>query len=151
MTVGRVIRSTDGETYEPMWLFKSGSRTGENFDFTVGSVPYLSGPPLHTHVEQTDSFYVLEGILTVQVGEELFDLEAGDFATAPAGVHHTFDNIHKDQPAVKACNIMTPAGLDQTFLELSQAADDLDQLVRALDRNGVSIVGPTLGEKLGLA
>jgi quercetin dioxygenase-like cupin family protein len=151
MAVGRIVRSTEGETYEPMWLFKSGSRTGENFDFLVGSVPYLSGPPLHTHVEQTDSFFVLEGILTVQVGEELFDLEPGDFASAPAGIPHTFDNIHKDRSPVKACNIMTPAGLDKTFLDLSQAGDDLDALVHALDQNGVSIVGPTLGERLGLS
>ena len=132
MAIARVIRSTEGEVYEPLWRFKSGSRTGEKFDFLVGSVPYLSGPPLHTHVEQTDSFYVLEGILTVQVGEDLHDLEAGDYASAPPGVPHTFDNIRKHQAPVKACNIMTPAGLDQTFLELSQAADDLDELVRAL-------------------
>jgi mannose-6-phosphate isomerase-like protein (cupin superfamily) len=151
MTHPRVVRNGEGEAYDAHWLFKQGSLVGGRFDFLVGSIPYLSGPPLHTHVEQDDTFYVLEGVLTVQVGEELYDLEPGDFATAPAGVPHTFDNIRADQPLPRACNLMTPGGLDQTFVELAQAGDDLDALVRVLEKHGVAIVGPTLGEKLELS
>ena len=151
MPEGRVVRRSEGEVYDPHWTFKMGSRTGGTFDFLVGTIPYLSGPPLHTHEKQEDSFFILESILTVQVGDDVFELEPGDFASVPPGVPHTFDNTHKDQAPVKACNLMTPSGLDQIFFDMSQAGDDFDKLVNALTRNGVTIVGPTLGQKLGLS
>jgi quercetin dioxygenase-like cupin family protein len=80
------------------------ARTGAPFDFIIGNVPYLSGPPLHIHSAQHDTFVVLEGILTVQIGEDVLDLMPGDFASIPPGVAHTFDNIKKDPPPVKICN-----------------------------------------------
>jgi quercetin dioxygenase-like cupin family protein len=150
MNAGRVVRSTEGEVYDDYWLFKVGSRSGGEFDFLVGTIPYLSGPPLHVHERQHDSFYVLEGVLTLQVGDDVIDLEAGDFGTAPPGLPHTFDNIRKDDRAVRACNFMTPGGLDQTFFDMREAGEDWDRLLEALRKNGVSVVGPTLGEKLGL-
>ena len=52
-------------------------------------------------------------MLAVQVGDDVFDLGPGDFATVPPGVPHTFGNIRNDQPPVKVCNLMTPGGLEQ--------------------------------------
>ena len=49
------------------------------------TITYLQGPPLHLHHEQDDTFFVIEGTLTVQVGEELFELHAGDLVCAPKG------------------------------------------------------------------
>lgn len=49
---------------------------------------------MHYHEEQDDTFYVLEGLLTVQAGEEILDLRPGDFLSIPPGVAHTFDNLH---------------------------------------------------------
>jgi hypothetical protein len=37
--------------------------------------PGFPGPPLHRHRELTDMFYVLEGVLTLRVGDE--EIEAG--------------------------------------------------------------------------
>src|SRR5262245_21502032 len=101
MADARIVRSGEGEVYEQLWHFKQGSLTGDGrFDFMVGEVGYLQGPPLHVHREQDDTLFVLEGVLTVQVRDELFDLGPGDFATVPPGIPHTFDNIRKDQPPV---------------------------------------------------
>jgi HTH-type transcriptional regulator, repressor for puuD len=47
--------------------------------------------PLHTHnVEET--VLVLDGLATAVVGEDSFDLEAGDGTWVPAGVPHRFAN-----------------------------------------------------------
>lgn len=153
MAEARIVRSGEGEVYERHWLFKHGSLTGGRFDFMVGNVDYLSGPPLHVHREQDDTFFVLEGVLAVQIGEELVELRPGDFASVPPGVPHTFDNIRKDQPPPKVCNLMTPGGLDAQFREMWSpgVAGDPDETARVREKHGITVVGPTLGEKLGLA
>ena len=154
MAEARIVRRSEGDVYDPHWLFKHGSLTGGKFDFMVGTVEDLSGPPLHVHREQDDTFFVLEGVLTVQVGDEMFDLGPGDFATVPPGVPHTFDNIDKDQPPVKACNLMTPSGMDAQFRDMSlltKQGDDPVKLAQLREKHGITSVGPTLGVKLGLA
>ena len=61
--------------------------TRGRFDFMVGNVPLFSGPPLHVHTDQHDTFYVLDGILTLQVYDEIHELGPGDFVTVPLAFH----------------------------------------------------------------
>jgi mannose-6-phosphate isomerase-like protein (cupin superfamily) len=69
-------------------LFKaSASKTAGRFDFIVGPFAPRTGPPLHLHVHQDDTFYVLDGIITVQVGDDIFDIGPGDFLSTPPRVH----------------------------------------------------------------
>jgi quercetin dioxygenase-like cupin family protein len=153
MSEGRVVRSGEGDVYDAAWIFKHGARTGGPFDFMIGSLNYLTGPPLHVHREQHDSFYVLEGVLTFQLGEEVLELRPGDFVSAPPGVPHTFDNTKKDGPPVKVCNILTPGGFDQFMVrlgELGSASEDPTVFAAAAETFGIIMVGPTLAEKLGL-
>ena len=154
MAEAHVVRGNEGEVYDTTWIFKHGSLTGAPFDFLVGDVAYLTGPPLHVHHEQYDTFYVLEGVLAVQVGDEVLDLMPGDFASVPPGIPHTFDNIRKDQPPVKVCNLMTPGGLDEflrTFNGLALATVDPAEISAAAERMKTELVGPPLGHRLGLA
>ena len=153
MAEARIVRNGMGDSYDPLWLIKHGSLQGGRFDFLVGEVAYLSGPPLHVHQQQDDTFFVLEGVLTVQVEDELFELRPGDFATVPPGIAHTFDNIRKGQPPVRACNLMTPGGLDAQFRDMSMLGDKArnpDTMADLRKKHGISVVGPTLGVKLGL-
>ncbi|MFD0886045.1 hypothetical protein ACFQ08_15975 [Streptosporangium algeriense] len=70
MIQARIVRGADGETYgHAPWLFKAtGDQTRGEFDFMVGYVDYHSGPDLRVHEDQDDTFFVLEGVLTVQAG-----------------------------------------------------------------------------------
>jgi quercetin dioxygenase-like cupin family protein len=155
MAEARILRSSQGDTLEGVpWIFKAtGATTGGHFDFMVGEVAYLSGPPLHVHEEQDDTFYVLEGVLTVQADDEVFELTAGDFVSVPPGVPHTFDNVDKDQAPVRTINLMTPAVLHDFFAKQVAAGPDAEPTaLRALAHShGIKRVGPTLGEKLGLS
>ena len=59
--------------------------------------PRWDGPFLHTH-DFDEAWYLLEGELVFQVGDEVVTKRAGDFAFAPRGVPHTLAN-HSDAPA----------------------------------------------------
>lgn len=148
----RIVRAGEGSRVRGVdWLFKAvGQGTGGRFDFMVGPVAYLSGPPLHVHAEQDDTFFVLEGVLAVQVGDQVVDVRPGDFATVPPGVPHTFDNLRGDQGPVVTINLMTPGGLHAFFTERARMGPGDGSARRLAERYGMTVVGPTLGEKLGL-
>ena len=55
-------------------------------------VPPGSGPPPHIHSREEESFFVLEGEITIQVGDERFVAKAGTFANMPVGSLHSFKN-----------------------------------------------------------
>ncbi|WP_242112962.1 cupin domain-containing protein [Luteimonas aquatica] len=141
----------EGTAIAPWRVKACGDDTGGRFDFLVGEVAYRSGPPLHRHRVEEDSFYVLEGILTVQSGERVFEVGPGEFVTFLPGTAHTFDNLRPDQPPVRVINLMTPGGYDRVLVVFSEAGTQaLDEATaRSLEeRFGVEIVGPPLRDSL---
>lgn len=82
--------------------------------------PGFPGPPLHVHDHMHDMFYVLEGVLTVRLGDETHQADRGTFVCAPPGVAHTFSNP-SDQP-VRFLNFSTPGGFEGYMRELGEAA-----------------------------
>ena len=113
----------------------------------------MTGPPLHFHDEQDDTFYVLDGLLTVQAGEEVLDVGPGDFLSIPPGVAHTFDNLHNGDDLVRAINVMTPGGLFPMIEDMARVPpgpEQPDGIKAATRRHGTVIVGPPLRVTLGL-
>ena len=49
------------------------------------------GPGAHSHPED-DVFFVIEGTMTLLVGEEWVDAPVGSFVLVPGGVTHDFEN-----------------------------------------------------------
>jgi mannose-6-phosphate isomerase-like protein (cupin superfamily) len=78
----------------------------------------FAGPPLHHH-DFDELFWVLEGELTFQLGDEVVTRGTGEVAFAPRRVHHSFAN-HSGAPArtLIAC---TPAGFERYFARLAAA------------------------------
>jgi uncharacterized RmlC-like cupin family protein len=106
---------------------------------------------LHLHYEQDDTFFVIEGTLTVQVGDELFELHAGDLVCAPKGVPHTFANVGKEP--VRVINIMTPGGFDRVledYTSLPAGPPDPQVLEEFGQKHKLAIVGPSIPMRLGL-
>ncbi len=46
--------------------------------------------PLHVHHDADETFYVLDGEVTIVVGDERLEARAGDFVLGPRGVPHAF-------------------------------------------------------------
>ena len=62
--------------------------TGEetNDSFYLGEVviePGFPGPPPHRHERVHDMFYVLDGTLTMRLGDETLELDPGSFVACP--------------------------------------------------------------------
>ena len=68
--------------------------------------PGEEGPDVHIHDHHADSFYVVEGELTVRLGEETLTAPAGTWITAPPGVAHTFSN--RSDREVSFLNVHAP-------------------------------------------
>jgi quercetin dioxygenase-like cupin family protein len=86
-------------------------------DYTA--VAGFPGPPPHVHRETADMFFVLEGELTLRLGDETSALGPGSFVLVPPGTVHTFWNP-SDRP-VRFLSLMSPGGFEQYFRDLRDA------------------------------
>jgi mannose-6-phosphate isomerase-like protein (cupin superfamily) len=80
-------------------------------------LPGFPGPVPHRHERLLDSFYVLEGTLTVRLGDREVEAGPGSFAIVPPGNVHTFAN-RSDAP-VRMLNLMAPGGFEQYLKEVA--------------------------------
>ena len=77
---------------ELMTFLITGEETGGAFFMAEISVAPGGGTPPHIHHREDESFHMLEGTLTIQVGGDTITASAGDFAFLPRGIAHSFKN-----------------------------------------------------------
>jgi mannose-6-phosphate isomerase-like protein (cupin superfamily) len=102
-----VIKAGGAETADTCFISESTLAAG------------FPGPPPHTHERLHDMFYVLDGVLTVLIGDEDVEVGPGTFVCVPPGVVHTFRNA-SDEP-VRVLNFNTPAGWEHYMRDLGEA------------------------------
>ena len=83
------------------------------------AAPDFAGTPPHVHDRLHDTFYVLEGTLTLWLDDDTVECEPGTFFCVPPGVVHTFGN--QTQAPVRFLNFNTPAGWENYMRDLSEA------------------------------
>ena len=77
------------------------------------------GAEVHAHLHRghSDSFYVLEGEVEFETGDQVVSATAGSFVLSPVGVVHSFRNV-SDAPA-RLLNLHTPGGFVEYRRELA--------------------------------
>jgi quercetin dioxygenase-like cupin family protein len=98
------------ESLRPSVLLRSEQSNGE-VAIVESVMPAGSpGPPLHHH-DFDEAFYVLDGELTFQLGEELSTAGPGTLTFAPRGTHHTLANLSSAE--ARYLLVCTPAGFER--------------------------------------
>jgi mannose-6-phosphate isomerase-like protein (cupin superfamily) len=89
------------------------ARTADTPRFTFGIIEIAAGRELeaHTHGEEDDAFYILEGEMTFLFGGREVAAPPGTFVLVPPGVEHGFRN--DGSRPVRMFNIHAPAGFDR--------------------------------------
>ena len=79
--------------------------------------PHTQGPGPHAHPED-DIFYVIEGTMSVLVGDEWTHAERGSFVLIPGGVTHDFENRGDVRAAV--LNLSIPGAFEPHMPDIAK-------------------------------
>ena len=86
--------------------------------------PRTAGPSRHVHSREDEALFVIDGVLTAEVGDQRFEVGAGAFLWMPRGLPHTFANL-TDHPA-HALGVINPTGFEQFFSDVAQYVASTD-------------------------
>src|SRR5882762_4303558 len=85
---GRTV-AVVGDVYR---FLATGEDTNGKYAMWEAIVSPGGGPPPHVHSREEESFYILEGDITLSIGDERIVASAGMFANMPIGRQHSFKN-----------------------------------------------------------
>jgi len=112
-------------------------------------VPRGKATPLHLHPDAEESFYVIDGDITVHIDGTNHELTGGATSTVRRGTPHAF--------AVRSSTahllvVFTPGGGEQFFIEAGEPAlrqelppegeRDLERFRAAAEKTGLVLLGP---------
>lgn len=89
-----------------------GKDTGGRFSLIEFLLVKGADTPPHTHGNEDEYYYVLEGDISVQVGDETFDATPGTYVYLPRGVKHAY-HVRSEQARLLVG--VYPAGFEQFF------------------------------------
>lgn len=135
-----------------------GDATGGSLGVAMVTQPPGVATPLHRHTREAEAFFLIDGRVSYQAGEELFELYAGCFIYLPQGLPHAF-RIRGETPA-RMLALTVPAGLLRLYDEVGLPAVDhrlpgedgqpmeveIPRWAEVSPRYGLEVVGPPIPE-----
>jgi mannose-6-phosphate isomerase-like protein (cupin superfamily) len=113
----------------PRWFFgqlmtikASAADTGGAYTLLETICPPGLAVPLHVHYEEDEGFYVLEGSVSITVGDDVVELTAGQHARGPRGIPHRFV---VGPEGARMIWVLTPGGFEDFVEEASEPAREL--------------------------
>jgi len=102
-------------------------------------------PPPHSHSNNEECVYVLEGVLRYSVDDETRDLQPGDWMSTPRGSVHQFSN--PGSATARTLVMLTPDIGEQYFLDVGAVANaggppDRTKLMDVMSRYGLVPAAP---------
>ena len=99
--------------------------------------------PLHAHSREDEQVVLLDGEVTIGLGEETHHLRAGDTLTLPRGVAHAHEVTSE---TAHILTVATPGGFEQLFLDLGTESPSppppREAMVAAVRGLGVRHIAP---------
>jgi hypothetical protein len=85
--------------------------------------PRTAGPGRHVHTYEDEGFYVVAGVLTVEVGTQRYEAGPESFVWLPRGVPHIFANLGDEEAWM--VGLLNPPGLTNMFREQAEYLSSL--------------------------
>lgn len=138
-----------GDVYR---FLATAEETGGRYALIEALILPGNGPPPHLHRREEEGFFILEGEMTIQIGQQRHVFGPGAFANMPIGVPHSFRN-ESDRPA-RMLITLAPAGLEKMFFEVGDplqpgateappvTQETIDKLTAAAPRFGIEFQLP---------
>lgn len=121
---------------DSLWsILATGDTTGGALSIMDQVMPKGSGPPPHVHPRLHEYFYLLEGDISFQLGDEVLPASTGAFVSVPATTVHGFA-VTTD--TARVLNLYTPGGFTEQISELGTPTSEL-----RLPRNGDQVPAGT--------
>ncbi len=108
-------------------------------------------PPTHVHSAEDQFLYVIDGSITVRLGDEESVIADGEVVWLPRGIPHTF---RIDSAEARFLEITTPAGFEDFHIQLGTTATearlpepgpiDVSAMAAGGIPFGVEIIGPPM-------
>ncbi len=112
---------------EPRWFFgmlaevrASAADTDGQYTLVEVTAPAGLEAPLHVHHAEDEGFYVLDGRVTVVVGDETVELGAGQHAFGPREIPHRFS---VGPEGARMLWMLTPGGFESLVEAVSVPAE----------------------------
>lgn len=107
--------------------------------------------PLHVHHREDEAFFILDGQIRFRRGDAEFTSGPGEFVFGPREVPHCFKVL---DGGARALILMTPAGLEQMFVEGGVPAHegmvapvmeyDMEKVTALAVKYGWDVLGPPM-------
>jgi quercetin dioxygenase-like cupin family protein len=140
------------EVQQAVWFVGALVHVRTGGDATAGRFALLDhhgerghGSPVHRHLADEETFFVLEGELRVEVDGEAHAAGAGAVAVLPRQLPHAFVVT---SPQARWLTLHTPAGFDRFALDVGTPATmpevplDSKALAAMARSHGIEIMGP---------
>ena len=154
MSVATAVRAGEGEA---RWWFAALAEikaTAADTDGQLTLVEVTEPPgaqaPLHVHHREDEGFWILDGDVTFEVGDETIHASAGDFAWGPRDVPHRYT---AGPDGCRMLFLLTPAGFEGLVRDMSEPAaehalppasdepPDMERVARVAQAYGCELLG----------
>ena len=146
----------EGEPYWFLGTLTTIKATGETTDGSFSMVEQLAppgiSPPLHVHHEDDELFFVLEGTVEFQVGDDRLTVGPGSTVYGPHGVPHSYLTTTEARLLV----LTHEPGFEGMFAEVGRPAEswtipeeppseaEIERVHEVADEYGFELLGPPL-------
>jgi mannose-6-phosphate isomerase-like protein (cupin superfamily) len=134
------------------WFKATSEETGGAYGLLEHLLPPGDASTWHIHHTEDETFYVVEGTMTIGVGEERITVGPGGYAFGPRGIPHGFRNAGSTPARVLL--MATPAGFERFVRALAVPVEpgvphpvppDMGQLIAVAAEHQIEILGPFPG------
>ena len=152
----QVVKRDQSHSGRPLQVFDdvihvklAGRLTGGQYSVVEDISAPRTGPPLHMHTREDESFYVVEGEYLFEIDGERIVAKAGDFLFAARGTRHCFMNTGDTNARMLV--MAQPGGIDEFFEDLAQVQGSPapEAVMPIFAKYGLELLGPPMAHRQG--